>query len=278
MKRTAILSLIVFAGCIMPACINAAKPIQASKNYISKVLPAPGEIEVIELIGSPDIDYYVSEDGATALSVYGSDNVLDLLEVTVSGKKLTVKYRDGVNGTNNGMASEQERVNIQGNPKLKVTVVASGELRSATVTGSGDVELKGSISGKELRVAVAGSGDIEAERLEYETITAEVIGSGDISLKWIEATRVTATVKGSGDVESAGRTIEAQYSVTGSGDVDAERLEADQVKATLSGSGDIKCWVNTVLNATVFGSGAVRYKGDPGTVETSSSKGSVRPM
>lgn len=276
---------------------NRGETIEASKNYITKQLEAPGDIEVIDVIGPPDVEYYRSSDSTSSLSVYGSDNVVDLVEATVSGNTLRVKFRDGVNGMNSGKIRKRDRIWIDGDPKIKVVVSTPGILRTAMVTGSGDLKINGTVSGRTIELRVTGSGDIEAKKLDYDGITMSVTGSGDIGIETVKtnnivmsvtgsgdieianlvADTIKASVTGSGDIELAGSSPQATYLISGSGDIEAHKVLTNSATAKISGSGGITCHAIDILTASVTGSGSIRYAGNPASVNISPEK-NIKPM
>ena len=68
------------------------------------------------------------------------------------------------------------------------------------VSGSGDVNIKG--SAQSAMLTVNGSGDISADKLVATNVTATVSGSGDISC--YASKQLDAKVSGSGDIEYKG--------------------------------------------------------------------------
>ena len=112
----------------------------------------------------------------------------------------------------------------------------------------------------------------------YVTVPIESIdavslsGSGDLVGKTtIKARQFSTAMSGSGDVTLTVEAEEIEASLSGSGDIKAFDLEADFVTATVSGSADIKVTANQSLEARVFGSGDIQYKGNPKKVNSKSS-------
>ena len=63
-----------------------AQTVTPSKKYITKELNNVSNFSSIRVLGSPDVEYRQSSDSKTTVSIYGSDNLVDLLEVsTVNG-------------------------------------------------------------------------------------------------------------------------------------------------------------------------------------------------
>lgn len=238
-----------------------AQTVTPSKKYITKELNDIRDFSSIKVVGSTDIEYRQSNGSKTEVSIYGSDNLVDLVEVSAVNGVLQVGMKKGV------------RIN-GGERRLKV-IASSPALNEVDITGSADVYLKGTLKGADLNLNVTGSGDIEAENLQYTNLSAFVQGSGDIDVIKAQTMTVRAIVSGSGDVTLKGSTRSANLTVNGSGDISAENLTGPMVRATVAGSGDITCYASKQLDATVNGSGDIEYKGNPSVVNKQGRKGSI---
>ena len=219
-----------------------AQTVTPSKKYITKELNNVSNFSSIRVLGSPDVEYRQSSDSKTTVSIYGSDNLVDLLEVSTVNGVLQVNIKKGVKI-------------LSGERRLKV-IASSPSLDDVDIKGSADVYLKGTLKGADLNLNITGSGDIEAENLQYTNLSAFVKGSGDINVKNVKATTV--------------KTI-----VSGSGDISADKLTATNVVATVSGSGDISCYASKQLDAKANGSGDIEYKGNPSIVNKQGKKDSI---
>lgn len=257
LKVTSMLAVLVF---LFVAGIQA-QTVTPSKKYITKELNNVSNFSSIEVLGSPDVEYRQSNGSQTKVSIYGSDNLVDLLDVSTVNGVLKVNIKKGVKI-------------LSGERRLKV-IASSPSLNQVEIKGSADVYLKGTIKGADLNLNITGSGDIEAENLQYTNLSSFVKGSGDIDLKNVKATTVRTIVSGSGDVDIKGSTQWATLTVNGSGDISAEKLTATEVVATVAGSGDITCYASKKLDAKVSGSGDIEYKGSPSVVNKQGKKNSI---
>jgi DUF4097 and DUF4098 domain-containing protein YvlB len=279
MRNSKVTSMLVVLMFLLVTGIQA-QTVTPSKKYITKELNNVSNFSSISVLGSPDVEYRQSNGSKTTVSIYGSDNLVDLLEVSTVNGVLQVNIKKGVKI-------------LSGERRLKV-IASSPSLNQVDIKGSADVYLKGTIKGNDLNLNIAGSGDIEAENLQYTNIFALVKGSGDIDLKNVKATTVvsevngsgdinmkgsaqkaTLTVNGSGDINMKGSAQKATLTVNGSGDISAEKLAATNVVATVAGSGDIVCYASGQLDARVSGSGDIEYKGSPSVVNKQGKKNSI---
>lgn len=257
LKVTSMLAVLVF---LFVAGIQA-QTVTPSKKYVTKELNNVSNFSSIEVLGSPDVEYRQSSGSQAKVSIYGSDNLVDLLDVSTVNGVLKVNIKKGVKI-------------LSGERRLKV-IASSPSLNQVEIKGSADVYLKGTLKGADLNLNITGSGDIEAENLQYTNLSSFVKGSGDIDLKNVKATTVRTIVSGSGDVDIKGSTQWATLTVNGSGDISAEKLTATEVVATVAGSGDITCYASKKLDAKVSGSGDIEYKGSPSVVNKQGKKNSI---
>ena len=95
MKNFNVTSMLVM---LMFMCITSmqAQSITPSKKYITKELNNVSNFSSIRVLGSPDVEYRQSSDSKTTVSIYGSDNLVDLLEVSTVNGVLQVNIKKGV--------------------------------------------------------------------------------------------------------------------------------------------------------------------------------------
>ena len=94
-------------------------------------------------------------------------------------------------------------------------------------------------------------------------------GSGTVVLTGVTGPRLAVTISGSGIVHATGSTDQLDATVSGSGQAQLSELIATAAKALVSGSGLIAVTATNVLDASVTGSGAILYQGNPGNLTTS---------
>lgn len=181
----------------------------------------------VEIMGSLDVE--LTQAPTQSVIVEGQANVAELLETTVINGIWTIKTSKCYN-----------------TDKPFVVRITLPTIDRVAVQGSGDVTCKNRFSGDRLDIDVQGSGDVTMT-FNGKTVEAQVQGSGDIKL--------------------GGECQEAVLSVQGSGDVKAVELKSQRAMATVTGSGDVTIGVTESLNASVTGSGSVKYKGKPADVK-----------
>jgi len=101
-------------------------------------------------------------------------------------------------------------------------------------------------------------------QVSVPSLTAVTLsGSGEISVSKIEAARLTVTLPGSGVLYASGTATRLDVTLGGSGLAQLSNLIARDAHAAVTGSGLIRVTATAKLNATVSGSGAVIYSGNP---------------
>ena len=171
--------------------------------------------------------------GSYNVVVKGQKNIISLLKMEVVDGTLKIGFEKGYS--------------IGYKEPLKITIEAPS-FAYLGMSGSGNVEADGTLSGDKMTISISGSGDFDLKNIKYTDISVGISGSGDVDL--------------AGSVESV------DLSISGSGDLNAESLKAQKARCRVSGSGDISLNVSKELDATVSGSGDIRYVGKPASVRT----------
>jgi Putative auto-transporter adhesin, head GIN domain len=200
---------------------------------------ALGSFHRIRVEGSFDVQ--VSPGMATQALVRGDAKLLSKVLTQVEGDTLVVRPAERISW-------------MQGTPQVRVQVPA---VDMVELLGSGNLALQ-SFKLPALTVRVAGSGDVDGRELQIESLEVRLAGSGDIRL--------------------SGRCTTAAMAVAGSGDISAGELDCRQVRVSVAGSGDASVRATERLEASVAGSGDVRYLGRPAQVQRASSgSGTIQP-
>jgi hypothetical protein len=114
-------------------------------------------------------------------------------------------------------------------------------------------------------IGVLGSANVgSSNQIQTDNLSLNLTGSGDLRIN-VKATNVDAAVAGSGDIYVEGSATNLNGSVAGSGDLMAAKLLAENVKIEVAGSGDAAVNVSKSLDASVAGSGDIKYVGNPAT-------------
>ncbi|HEY6748798.1 MAG TPA: head GIN domain-containing protein [Mycobacteriales bacterium] len=96
--------------------------------------------------------------------------------------------------------------------------------------------------------------------------SATLSGTGEVDVTGVAAKTFTARLSGTGLLQVSGRAERVAASVAGDGAVRLGSLFARDATATVGGTGSITIHVTGSLHATVSGTGAIIYTGDPASV------------
>lgn len=99
--------------------------------------------------------------------------------------------------------------------------------------------------------------------------TLTLSGSGTLAADQVQAQQLTVTLSGSGVVRASGTVTRLDVFLNGSGDVQLGQLVARDVHAVLNTTGRIVVNATNSLEASVRGSGAILYRGNPAHVTKS---------
>ncbi|MEM1339518.1 MAG: head GIN domain-containing protein [Bacteroidota bacterium] len=195
-----------------------------------------GAYDYVALAGWFDVELVDGEEGE--LTLQGEENLLEYIKTEVKDGKLTIKQKKGVNLRPSSW-----------NEGIIITVPVES-VDGVSLSGSGDIVSKTTLTSDNFKTSISGSGDITLQ---------------------VEAKSIDASMSGSGDINLSGKATDFEVSVSGSGDIKAYDLSAEFVDAQVSGSADIRVTANQMLKARVSGSGDIRYKGNPKKIDTKSS-------
>jgi len=157
-----------------------------------------------------------------------------------------------------------ENVEVRFGPATSVVIAADDNilplLSSRVVDGTLKIESRGSYRTRNpIRVWIT------TPRLEEFTS----MGSGNTVLHDVNSPHLKLTLQGSGDISANGRTGELDLALLGSGRARLADLSATDVSAGIFGSGEATVRAAGRLDAQMFGSGVLRYVGNPKSLRSS---------
>ena len=179
-------------------------------------------------------------------------------------------HGSGVAKTETRPVASFSKIELAGSPDVEVTI---GSPQSLVVTADDNllpiIETKvangtlqiGSKQSYETHLGI--NVKITVAKLEAVSVS----GSGNIHATGLTAGDMDATVTGSGDVMLKGAINLLSGQITGSGQLQAGDLAAKTVRVGVTGSGDANVHATEELEASVTGSGDVKYSGNPGKVQ-----------
>lgn len=215
------LTVVFFSSCELS---NSIKP---SDNYITRTYKV-GDFNKIYASAVGDIYYTQSTDGSTSLEIYGPDNIVEMIDVSIDEGKLSL-----------AMQNVKKVRNIN---KMKITI-SSPDLSSLKFKGVGNVHID--------------------EGITTNALLLDAEGVGNIYASGIRCNNLTVCSRGVGDVKIVGESQKASLSSEGVGNINAVNLKSNHVEATSKGIGNITCYAVESISASVNGIGSIEYKGNP---------------
>jgi hypothetical protein len=112
-------------------------------------------------------------------------------------------------------------------------------------------------------VKILGAGNFTTGSLDTDQLEIRILGSGSVSIAELNADFVEVQILGSGDVDLTGEVDKQVVVISGSGNIDTSELRSRRAEVSIPGSGNAEVWAVEWLEARVFGSGEIRYLGNP---------------
>lgn len=258
MKFTSsLLSLLLFIS--LTACNNSISTftgndpmVKGNGNVISENRDASDAFSKLTARGS--VNVFLKKGDNQKITVEAEDNIMPLVIIEIKNGELIARTE--------GSISTKKGVNIH---------IIYKDLHSITSSGSTDVKVESSLSGKSINLSSSGSSDLIVDSLESENLEVKSSGSSDILIKQVQTDYLTAGLSGASDVRVAGKTKNLKASTSGSSDFNASDLSATTTDLSASGSSEIKVRVSDELTAKASGSSDIYYYGNPKDVSESKS-------
>lgn len=216
---TKLFAFLFMASPFFISCNHSEKtPIQGNYQLVNQRM-AVEDYDSIVLNLPAEVFYQQFSDSAPYLQIHTDENIFEALEVKVLDNRLVI---------------EAKRDSIIKPSKLTI-YTCSRNLREVTITGSGNLRLKGEVNAKDFDLTISGSGGLLADSLLCEKSNVQISGSGKADLK--------------------GASNESSFSVSGSGTIYAYDYLTQELNCQISGSGDVQALATQKLEAMITGSG-----------------------
>jgi hypothetical protein len=225
---------LLFQGCYFDFDDDGFGCLRGNGNIVTERIFVP-EFHSINLSTSGNV--FITQGNEQRVEVELDENLLDDLRRTVRNGKWDIEFDRCINRIN--------RFDI---------FITIPDIRSITISGSGEVFGENDFVGDDLDLTISGSGNMDIS-FTGNTIDSKISGSGNMRLE--------------GEIDRL------DHEVPGSGDLFAFSLFTDIAKITTRGSGDSEVNVSDLLIVRITGSGDVFFKGDPETDISISGSGDV---
>ncbi len=232
-----------FASILMLSFVGAsARPAESAKLAFRLLDEENRPVESFSGVASAvPFNVYVTIGPKESLRLEGDSDLLSKIETPVKDNVLQIKMQKG----SERWFGSSKKVNIY---------ITAPSLNKLSVSGSGNMEVKGTVKGERVNTDVSGSGRLTAA---------------------VAASSLSASISGSGGMELEGKTNEAKIEISGSGKFEGEDLNTQAAEISVSGSGKASIQAEETLNAVLSGSGKVTYSGNAKVNVVKSGSGSV---
>jgi len=211
-------------------------------------------------------DVIITKGENYEVTVETDENLQRIIETKVKGNVLMIDLKRGK------CISGREEITIY---------VTTPTLRSAEVSGSGNLTLSGSFSENKLDLDISGSGDINnTGDLSIDDLDLNISGSGNVRFTESDIAKYDLNISGSGNVNIEGEASASngEIKINGSGEVNLFDYETTDLSVNISGSGDVNAFVTEFLDVDINGSGDVNYIGTPRVSVSISGSGEIRDV
>lgn len=183
-------------------------------------------------------EVFISQGKAPGVKVEMQQDILKKTEFFVEDGILFLNIKQEDSKGKQSVWGKLDAMKINPTAKIIVTVT---DLTEIMVNGSGSVTATNSIATDNIKVSVNGNGSIELD-LKGDAVEASLTGAGKIKLK--------------------GYGSHALLNNYGEGKLDALALDLTSAEASVYGSGELKTSISESVNAYIYGSGKLEYKGE----------------
>ena len=225
--RVAALGLIAMAG---------TSAVAATRTYIVT------DYDSIRVEGPLEVTVQTGR-GASARGE-GDRAALDALQLTVSARILTVRFRSSVAGAP-----------VQGDRGAVRLTLTAPTLR---------------------RVQLTGSGLLRADGLARGGAQISTLGSGRVEISGIDSDDLELAQRGAGSAALSGRTRNAQIRLSGNGSLDARDLQVTDLDLAIDGAATAEASAERTAKVMLVGSGSATVIGRPACTVRQAGSGIVR--
>lgn len=180
---------------------------------------------------------YLKQSNKQEVTVEVLSEIYSISEFKVENGILHINVKQKKEDPNASVWAKIDNIKIAPTMNVYISVRDINQLK---VNGGGKIISENSIASNNLDLGVSGPGSIEID-VKGRMLTTKISGAGSIKLK--------------------GYASNNAIDISGSGSLNAFECEIQSAQAALSGSGNCNINVSDELDATVFGSGVLKHKG-----------------
>ncbi len=248
----------------------------SAQSVETRTFTLNGTYDAINMAGTQTLHFDIGPAGEP-LTVIGSAEDLDNLEISVRNNTLTINFKRGYRSRSRTPVEiyaknpTLKKAGVSGTGTINITGRLDSGTNEFTVSGTGRVNVA-TVDCSELSCSVSGTGKVNCASVRAQNVKSSVSGTGSVTLTDVVADHVEARSSGTGNVNVSGTTRTGDYRTSGTGHIHAEDLTAEEVNATASGTGSVYCKATSKFEGRASGTGKINLYGNPGTVNYSGSE------
>ena len=262
-----ILSMMVLFSFACQAVTGIGGVVRGSGEVVSETRPVSGFDQISVCCG---MELIVTQGDVESLEIEADDNLLPEIVTTVSGGKLTIRFKDDQGRTQYWPTQpirckvttvDVRGLEVSGGGSLEAGQIETDHLQIESSGGSqADI---GSVAADTMGVGVSGGGEFYAQDLQLNRLELDLSGGSTGSIESLEGETLKLENSGGGEVIIAGSVTEQDVSISGGGKYLAGDLKSETIAIMMSGGGEASLWVEESLEADLSGGARVEYYGRP---------------
>ena len=261
-------ALLLFSACGAAFIGAVMLPSPTSLTTVS----GEGNFSGLRVGGIFDVSYEIAD--YSSFDIILPENWLPYLDYSISSGILDIALSGGISGNVSGLevrirAPYLDNVRISGSANtLSWDII---EVQHFIVEASGASNFEARVYAQSADITASGSSDISLTGIFGGGVEVSASGASEILIGDLQADFVVVEASGSSAVTLQGSAANVDLGAGGASRIDAQNLEAITATADSSGSSNISVWVSESLSARASGASSVRYRGNPTTIDRSTS-------
>ena len=232
---------------VVEAPSEAVEPTPPPAEEGAPLIPPDKYFDIVDFHGVGEL--YITLGEAFALEVEGEGNFQEQVEIKVRNGELKIKNKAKVKDW-----TDPDQVGNLTPYRYHVTMQ------------------------KVIQLELYGAASIYADKLEGKQINLVQSSVGEMVLKGLQYDTMMVALHGSGNLTCAGEIRYQGVAMRGAGDYHAEDLKSEEINIGLSCPGSAYVWAEKKLEATLYSTGSLYYKGEPELTQNVTSSGTINKL
>lgn len=207
----------------------------ALSQVTKKILELP---EFKSIYVNSNYTVYLKQTNKQEVNVEALTEIFSATDIKVENGILMVNMERKPDNPNKSLWAKIDDIKL--NPIMKL-YVSMKNIEELMVNSNGEIISENSLAANNLNLAINGNGSMDLD-IKGDVVNAAISGSGNLTLKGY-ATSIDALVSGSGTIK-------------------AFTCPVESAKVKVTGSGAAELNVVTLIDATIFGNGQIKHKGN----------------